>query len=76
MVLSVRTTVVDVGEALRQLTFLSIVLLYYNFGKMIEFKEIINILLNPMTTFIRNKVTRVITVVNNESDNKTQESQA
>jgi hypothetical protein len=43
---------------------------------MIEFKEIINILLNPMTTFIRNKVTRVITVVNNESDNKTQESQA
>jgi hypothetical protein len=41
---------------------------------MIEFKEIIHILLNPMTTFIRNKVTRVITVVNN--DNKTQESQA
>jgi hypothetical protein len=40
---------------------------------MIEFKEIIHILLNPMTTFIRNKVTRVITVVNNEADNKTQE---
>jgi hypothetical protein len=33
---------------------------------MIEFKEIINILLNPMTSFIRNKVTKVIKVVNNE----------
>ena len=33
---------------------------------MIEFKEIINILLNPMTTFVRNRVTKVITVVNNE----------
>jgi len=41
---------------------------------MIEFKEIINILLNPMTTFITNKVTKGITVINN--DNKTQESQA
>lgn len=29
---------------------------------MIEFKEIIYILLNPMTTFIRNKDTKVITV--------------
>lgn len=33
---------------------------------MIEFKEIIDILLNPMTSFFRNKVTKVITVVNNE----------
>ena len=43
---------------------------------MFEFKEIIHILLNPMTTFIRNKVTKVITVVNNEPANKTPESQA
>ena len=41
---------------------------------MIEFKEMINILLNPMTLFIRNKVTKVITVVNKEK--KTEEPQA
>ena len=33
---------------------------------MFEFKEMISILLNPMTTFIMNKVTKVITVINNE----------
>jgi len=43
---------------------------------MFEFKEIILILLNPMTTFIRNKVTKVITVVDNKPANKTPESQA
>lgn len=43
---------------------------------MFEFKEIIYILLNPMTTFIRNKVTKVITVVDNEPANKIPESQA
>ena len=37
-----------------------------------EFKEIIAILLNPMTTFIRNKVTKVITVVNNDKKNENQ----
>ena len=67
-------TVVVVGVASPLLTFLSIVLLYNNFRKMIEFKEIIYILLNPMTTFIRNKVTKVITVVNNEK--KTEEPHA
>ena len=33
---------------------------------MIEFKEMISILLNPVSTFIMNKFTKVITVVNNE----------
>ena len=28
-----------------------------------EFKEIINILLNPKTTFVKNKSTNIITVV-------------
>ena len=34
---------------------------------MIEFKEIIHILLNPMTSFFMNKFTKVITVVTNET---------
>ena len=41
---------------------------------MFEFKEMISILLNPLTTFIMNKVTNVITVVNNEK--KPEEPQA
>jgi hypothetical protein len=37
-----------------------------------EFKDIIYILLNPMTTFTKNKVTKMITVVNNEKQSELQ----
>lgn len=40
---------------------------------MTEFKEIISILLNPMTSFIRDNVTKFITVVNNDKKHKNQE---
>jgi hypothetical protein len=39
---------------------------------MIEFKEIISILLNPMTSFMRDNVTKVITVV--KKDKKPEKS--